>query len=512
VTARFGFPINLAVRDRRCVVVGGGEEAALRVLRLRDAGADLVLVTPSPCHEILELLDTRVEHRVRAWCPEDLDGAILVVATREDPLDAELLYAEGKARGALVNVLDDVERCDYAAMSQVVHGDFQLSIATNGRAPAVAKVVRERLEVAFGPDWGQLVAVVDEAKGVLGPRRVDFEEWARRWSAALADTDGLLARLRDGDRDGVCAHIVEVVRGDHGGEASAGGLPGPRGGTSCPSGPLPAMLTASTPVGDSCPAGRVHLVGAGPGDPDLLSVRAARLLGGADLVVHDQLVPAAVLALADPRAELVPAGRRLGHVVCTHDAVIERLADAARAGRRIVRLKGGDPVVFGRGAEEALELAQRGVATELVPGISSAVAAPELAGIPLNHRGMAAGFLVVTGQHATASIDRVDWELAARFSGTLVVLMGATRLRQFVGELQGFGRPASTPAAIVERAGHPQQRVVTGTLGDLAERAHAAGIGTPSVVIIGEVVTLRAATQQALAGAAVPQGVALATP
>jgi uroporphyrin-III C-methyltransferase / precorrin-2 dehydrogenase / sirohydrochlorin ferrochelatase len=508
MTARFGFPINLAVRDRRCVVVGGGEEAALRVLRLRDAGADLVVITPSPCEEIVELLDARVDHRPREWRPDDLDGAILVIGTREDPLDAELLYAEGKARGALVNVLDDVERCDYAAMSQVVHGDFQLSIATNVRAPAVAKIARQRLEISFGPDWGQLVAVVDEAKGVLGPRHVDFDEWARRWSVALADTDGLLARLRHGDRDGVRSHIVEVVRGDHGGEGSGGALPGPTGAAAHVVPAVPAELHAR-PVDDPTPAGMVHLVGAGPGDPELLTVRAARLLAGADLVVHDQLVPATVLALADPRAEIVPAGRRLGHVVCTHDAVIDLLADAARAGRRVVRLKGGDPVVFGRGAEEALELAERGVATELVPGISSAVAAPELAGIPLTHRGIAAGFLVVTGQHATASTDRVDWELAARFSGTLVILMGATRLQQLTGELQGFGRAASTPAAIVERAGHPHQRVITGTLGDLAGRAHEAGVGTPSVAIVGEVVNLRAATHGALVRSAAAREVAV---
>lgn len=516
MTARFGFAINLAVRDRRCVVVGGGTEAALRVSRLRDAGADLLLVTPAPCDEILGLIDARVEHRHRAWCPADLDGAILVIGTREDPLDAESLYAEGTSRGALVNVLDDVERCDYAAMSQVVHGDFQISIATNGRAPAVAKIARKRLEASFGPDWGQLVGVVDEAKGVLGPRSVDFEEWARRWSLALVDVDGLLARLRTGDRVGVRDHIVEVVRGDHGGDRQAPEPPTPDPHapdphawvppTSEPRGPhaAPAEGALRTPA-------PVHLVGAGPGDPELLTVRAARVLAAADLVVHDQLVPAAILALADPRAELVPAGRRLGHVVRTHDDVLDLLAGAARAGRRVVRLKGGDPVVFGRGAEEALELAERGVASELVPGISSAVAAPELAGIPLTHRGIAAGFLVVTGQHATGSVERVDWEVAARFSGTLVVLMGATRLGRISGELQGFGRSGSTPAAIVERAGQPGQRVVTGTLGDLADRAHEAGIGTPAVVIVGEVVTLRDATRRALARGTVDRAEVLAT-
>jgi uroporphyrin-III C-methyltransferase / precorrin-2 dehydrogenase / sirohydrochlorin ferrochelatase len=476
VTARFGFPINLAVRDRRCVVVGGGEEAALRVRRLRDAGADLVVVTPAVSAALRGLLDDTVELRERAWCPSDLDGASLVIGTHEDPLDAPRFHREGKARGALVNVLDDVAWCDFAAMSQVVHGDLQLSVATNGRAPAVAKAVRQRLETAFGPEWGELVAIVDEAKVEIGPRQVGFDEWAQRWTAALEDAEGLVARIRRGDRAGVRDHLVSVVAG--------------------------RSDPAARP--DAAAGGRVHLVGAGPGDPDLLTVRAARLLATADLVVHDQLVPPSILELAAPGAEVVPVGRRLGHVVLAHEQVIGLLADAASRGRRVVRLKGGDPVVFGRGGEEALELAARGIATELVPGISSAVAAPELAGIPLTHRGVAAGFLVVTGRCATE--DRVDWEQAASFRGTLVVLMGATRLGAICLELRRFGRSASTPAAIVENAGRPQQRVVSGNLGDLAQRALTAGIGTPAVAVIGDVVTLRERTLTSLEAARRPGG------
>jgi uroporphyrin-III C-methyltransferase / precorrin-2 dehydrogenase / sirohydrochlorin ferrochelatase len=478
MTARFGFPINLAVRDRRCVVIGGGTEAALRVRRLRDAGADLLVLSPRPCAQLLSELDARVRFHPRGWEPADLDGAAVVIATREDPLDAARLYALATARGALVNVLDDVDHCDFAAMSQVVHGDLQLSVATNGRAPAVAKVIRRRLEASFGPAWGELVDVVDEARTALGPRRIDFPEWARRWSLALADADHLVEQLRHGDRHGVRDHLVETV----GGEA------GP-----------------ATP-----PVGPVHLVGAGPGDPELLTVRAARLLAAADLVVHDQLVPAPILALA-AHAELVPVGRRLGHVVLPHEQVIDLLAEAARAGRRVVRLKGGDPVVFGRGAEEALELARRGVPAELVPGISSAIAAPELAGIPLTHRGVAAGFLVVTGQHAAGRGARVDWELAATFDGTLVILMGATRLAELLGALRAHGRPASTPAAIVQHAGRPEQRVLTGTIGDLPTLADAAGIGTPAVVVVGEVVALRERTRRHLDAPAPPPTSALET-
>jgi uroporphyrin-III C-methyltransferase / precorrin-2 dehydrogenase / sirohydrochlorin ferrochelatase len=471
VSSRFGFPVNLAVRGRRCVVVGGGPEAALRVRRLSAAGADLLVVTPEPGAELRASLPAGPELRARAWLPRDLDGAFLVIATREDPLDAPELYAAGRERGALVNVLDDVERCDFAAMSQVVHGDFQLSIATNGRAPALAKVARQWLEASFGPAWGELTEIVDEVKQELGPRGIPFAEWARRWAVALADVDDLLERLERGEREAVHRRLLAVVQGA---EVVGHGIRGP-----------------GRAEEDPCPPGRVHLVGAGPGDPELLTLRAARLLGGADLVVHDQLVPRSILGFSRPTAELVAVGRRRGHVVLPHEEVIELLAAAASAGRRVVRLKGGDPVVFGRGGEEALDLAARGIASELVPGVTSAVAAPELAGIPLTHRGVARGFLVVTAEHASGVPGRSPWEVAAGFDGTVVVLMGAARLEELATELRRLGRAPETPAAVIERAGHPGQRVVTGTLSDLPARARAAGIGTPAVIVVGEVVALR---------------------
>jgi uroporphyrin-III C-methyltransferase len=237
----------------------------------------------------------------------------------------------------------------------------------------------------------------------------------------------------------------------------------------------------------------VHLVGAGPGDPELLTVRAARLLAEAELVLHDQLVPDRILDLVAPAAEVVPVGRRRGAVTVGHQAVVARMAAAAHAGRRVVRLKGGDPVVFGRGTEETLALSERGVATELVPGITSAVAAPELAGIPLTHRGLAAGFMVLTGQRrAGEDVLGEDWDLAARFHGTLVVLMGTHRCEELCAALIARGRPRTTPAAMVAAAGRPEQRTVVGQLDDLAGRVAAACLPTPAVLVVGDVVQVLA--------------------
>jgi uroporphyrin-III C-methyltransferase / precorrin-2 dehydrogenase / sirohydrochlorin ferrochelatase len=250
--------------------------------------------------------------------------------------------------------------------------------------------------------------------------------------------------------------------------------------------------SCSTPGGGQHRPSRVHLVGAGPGPADLLTLRAARLLAAAEVVIHDQLVTDDVLALTGPNAEVIPAGRRQGRVVARHEEVVDLLVAAARAGRRAVRLKGGDPVVLGRGGEEALDLAARGVACELVPGVTSAVAAPELAGIPVTHRGVAPGFLVLTAKRAPqgagcGSAD-ADWELAGRFSGTVVVLMGATRLGELCARLQAHGRAGSTPAGVVSHAGLPTQRTVRSTLAGLPARAAAERLETPAVLVVGEVV------------------------
>jgi uroporphyrin-III C-methyltransferase len=245
-----------------------------------------------------------------------------------------------------------------------------------------------------------------------------------------------------------------------------------------------------------CEPGRVHLVGAGPGAAELLTVRAVRLLTSADVVFHDQLVTDEVLALAGASTELLPVGRRHGRVLVDHADLIDQLATAAHAGRRVVRLKGGDPVVFGRGGEEVADLAARGVPTELVPGVTSAIAGPELAGIPVTHRGLAGGLLVLTARRATNdSVCDADLEAAARFSGTVVVLMGTHRLGDLCDDLVRHGRAPTTPAAVVSRASLPDQQVVAADLARLPDAVADAEPSTPALLVVGEVVALRAHAQ-----------------
>ena len=241
----------------------------------------------------------------------------------------------------------------------------------------------------------------------------------------------------------------------------------------------------------------IALVGAGPGDPDLLTVRAARLLGEADVVVHDALVSPGVLALASPLAELIDVGKRPGRGV-PQDLTNDLLVHLAREGKRIVRLKGGDPFVFGRGGEEAVVLAAAGFACEIVPGITSAIAAPAAAGIPVTYRGLAASFTVVTGRRQRGE-EPVNWAALAQSASTLVVLMGVAERGVIAAALMDGGLAGSTPVAAIERASTPDQVVVRCRLDELAE----ATVQSPATLVIGAVAALNVADVSSAAAYAV---------
>ena len=248
--------------------------------------------------------------------------------------------------------------------------------------------------------------------------------------------------------------------------------------------------------------GRVVLVGAGPGDPELITVKGARALAMADVVVYDRLAPPALLDLSPAHAERIYVGKEPGRAVMPQAEIEELLVSRARGGDVVVRLKGGDPFVFGRGGEEVLACAAAGVACEVVPGVTAAIAAPAAAGIPVTHRGVARSFAVVTG--STAHGDDVDMATVAISTDTLVVLMAAGRLATTCETLIAAGRPADEPAAIVQWAWTPEQRSVGGTLADLPMLAEAASIGPPATLIVGEVAALpeaAASNQVSAAGA-----------
>jgi uroporphyrinogen III methyltransferase/synthase len=243
----------------------------------------------------------------------------------------------------------------------------------------------------------------------------------------------------------------------------------------------------------SASKGFVSIVGAGPGDPELISVLGARRLAEADVVLYDRLVDPEILRYAGSQADLVDVGKTSGSGGEQQQAITALMVDLAKAGKRVVRLKGGDPFVFGRGAEEALALAEEGIPFEIVPGITSAVAAAAYAGIPLTHRELSRGFAVITGRVATgeAPKEEVDWESLARFKGTLVFLMAAETLSEIVASLLGAGKPSDVPAAIVEWATYSRQRCLEAPLSDIVDAANKAEIRAPAVLIVGDAVSLR---------------------
>ena len=444
----FQYPVVLDLTDRRCVVVGGGGVAGAKVRGLVDAGAAVTVVAPSVSDELASLAASgAVTHVARAYQAGDLAGAFLAIATGDRAENASVC-AEARAGGVLVNAVDDIEHCDFAAPSIVRRGDLTISVSTAGRAPALARRLREVLSAQFGEEWGDLVAVLAEARaaGIAG-REAGFDTWAARWRQALSwDLAGM---VRDGRGEEARDLVTAVLEG----------------------------AAAAAP-------GRVAIVGAGPGDPGLITVRGRDLLAVADVVVYDRLVHPSLWA----GKEAIDAGKEAGSHRVDQEGINALLVALARAGRFVVRLKGGDPFVFGRGAEEAEALARAGIPFEVVPAPSSAVAALAAAGIPVTDRRHASSVAVVTG-HCVAGA--VDWPHLAAGADTLVVLMGLRHLEEIVAALLAAGRDPATPSAVVENGTLASQRVVVAGLADLPGEVAAAGLKSPSVIVVGEVVRVR---------------------
>lgn len=238
-------------------------------------------------------------------------------------------------------------------------------------------------------------------------------------------------------------------------------------------------------------AGSVSIVGAGPGDPDLITIKALKKIRSADVILYDRLVNEEILQYAAPRTELVYCGKSPGHHSLRQEEINKKLIAYALEGKRVVRLKGGDPFVFGRGGEEILELAAHGITFEVVPGVTSAIGAAAMSSIPLTHRGVATSFACVTGSRCNGDWEPIRWDLLAHSVDTLVIYMGVAQLKDIRGELLRHGKPSSTPVAFIESGTTREQRTFTCTLGDMHKIAAAVQLGNPALIVIGEVVTVR---------------------
>jgi uroporphyrin-III C-methyltransferase/precorrin-2 dehydrogenase/sirohydrochlorin ferrochelatase len=464
-------PVFLNVRERPAVVVGGGAIALRKAELLFRCGARITLVAPQLTVDFAALLSSgRVEHRATHFSAGAIAGAAVVIAATDHPSVNAAVAAAARSRNIPVNVVDDLRESSFIVPAIVDRDPVIVAVGTSGNAPVLARYVRERIEALLPPQLGKLAALAGR--------------WRRRVGKALSS---VLERRRFWERVFAGPVATQVFAGR---EAQA-------------ELELRRELKRAA-AARSSGVGEVYIVGAGPGDPDLLTLKAARLLQQADVVLYDRLISAAVLDRARRDAERIYVGKEAGRHHVTQDETQQLMIELALEGKRVCRLKGGDPFVFGRGGEELEALLARHIPVTVVPGITAALGAAAYAGIPLTHRDHAHAVTFVTG-HAREGGEGPAWRELAQPGQTVVFYMGLTQLPTIVAGLTAAGAALDLPAAVIEQATLPEQRVIAGTLRDLAERVAAAQVRSPALLIVGEVVALRALTDNPLTQTRTPE-------
>jgi len=449
-------PLFHRVRGETCVLIGAGGVARRKLELLLAAGASLKVVAPQYDDEFARLAGagrlTLVRRRFRAG---DLDGAVLAVAATPHAPVNRAVFRAARARGIPVNVVDQPELCTVTFPAVVDRDPVCVAIGTGGASPVLARLLRTQLEAQLPGRTGELAALAREFRAPVRARIADGAARRAFWEEVF---QGPVAELIYSGRPQAARRELE------------------------------RQLDATS----FAPArsGEVYLVGAGPGDPDLLTFRALRLMQQADVVLYDRLVSEPVLALVRRDALRIHVGKRAGvHQVPQRD-INALLIEHARAGKRVLRLKGGDPFIFGRGGEEIEQLAAAGIRFQVVPGITAASGCASYAGIPLTHRDHAQSVRFQTGHRRGDTVD-LDWPALARPGQTLVFYMPLEGLGIICAQLIAHGMAASLPAALVERGTRPEQRVFAGTLETLPALVAREEVHAPTLLIVGEVVKLR---------------------
>ncbi len=447
------FPVFLDLADRRVLVIGGGAVARRKIETLEEAGAVVEVIARALEPGLAGWAAAgRIRHLGTEFAPEQLEGAWLVIAATDDGDLNRRVHAEASQRRIFVNVVDEAPLCSFQSPARVQRGRLQIAISSGGAAPMLARHLRERLERELDDSLGALAELIEEHREPIRRRLPDTQVRRRFFESLLAgEVPGLLRR---GDRPAAVAALHALIDG-----------------------------------ADRRQSGRVALVGAGPGDAGLLTLRGLRLLSQADVILHDGLVSAEVLALARRDAERIAVAKEAGCHHATQEQIHALMLAHARAGRFVVRLKGGDPFVFGRGGEEIAFLRSHGIDYEVVPGITAALGCAAYAGIPLTHREHSQSVRFVTA-HAREEGGELDWACFARPKQTLVFYMGLKGLARVRDKLVAHGRPGTTPAAIVEHGTRSEQRVIVGTLDTLPALARQHALRSPSLLIVGEVAAL----------------------
>jgi uroporphyrin-III C-methyltransferase/precorrin-2 dehydrogenase/sirohydrochlorin ferrochelatase len=451
-------PIFVDLRDRLVVVVGGGVVAARKIEHLLKAHARVRVVAPQLTPELVLFRDAgRLEHRAREFAPAQLEGALLVVAATDDEAVNEAVSQAARERGVWVNVVDDAKRSAFIFPAIVDRSPLIVAIGTQGSSPTLARRVRTQIEALLPERLGELAGYADRWRGAVKAALPALPQRLRFWDHFFAGP--VAAQLLTGRQQGADeAMQVEL--------AAARAASGER-------------------------RGEVYLIGVGPGDPDLLTLRALQLLQQADVLLYDRLVPESIIGRARRDAQKINVGKLPGHHEVTQARINELLVEHAQRGLRVARVKGGDPFVFGRGGEELQVLRDAGIATVVVPGITAGLGAAASSGIPLTQRGLSQSVTFVTATGAQG--DRLNWAALAQPNQTVVFYMSAAQLAHIVERLAAHGLPGTHPAALIERATWPDQRVLPTTLGGIESLARRALLQSPTLLIVGEVAALAVA-------------------
>jgi uroporphyrin-III C-methyltransferase/precorrin-2 dehydrogenase/sirohydrochlorin ferrochelatase len=448
------FPIFLDTTDLTCLVVGAGEVAARKVELLLKTSAHITVVAPWVCGTVQRFAkEEKIQLIVRPYIESDMtDKQIVFVATDDSELNKQI-HDQARMQKILVNVVDNTPLCQFITPSIVDRSPIIIAMSSGGVAPVLLRYLRQKLE-----------SVIPQKVSLLGLFSEKFRESVKKRFKSVTERRYFWEDVLDGD-------IAENVL--QGNEQVA----------------EQKFLEKLNAPDASKTVGEVYLVGAGPGDPDLLTFRALRLMQKADVVVYDRLVSPEILELVRRDAEKIYVGKAKSKHTIPQDQINELLAKEALAGNRVVRLKGGDPFIFGRGGEELETLIEHGVSFQVVPGITAASGAASYAGIPLTHRDHAKSVVFATGHLQDNSIN-LNWQGLAQPDQTIVFYMGLTGLPIICEQLVKHGLSPATPIAMVQSATTPQQKVVTGTLEDIQQKAQAAQIKPPALIIVGSVVSL----------------------
>ncbi|MDZ4792332.1 MAG: siroheme synthase CysG [Hyphomicrobiales bacterium] len=452
-------PVFFDVRDKKVVITGGGTVAARKSDMALRAGARVVVFADELSAEFKDIeAHERFAHQPGFPTQEDVNNAVLVYGGEEDLELDGALFRMARAARTPCNVADTQQFCDFITPAILDRSPIVAAVSSSGASPILARSIKAQLETIVPPNYG------------------DLAEWAKGFREEVA------ARLTDGaDR----RRFWEIVMD---GPVAASFL---AGAVTEAEAELRTTLDAEADGVSRGVRGEVYLVGAGPGDPDLLTFRALRLMQKAEVVLYDRLIGPQILNLVRRDAERIFVGKEQQNHVMPQEDISRMLVRLAKEGKRVLRLKGGDPFIFGRGGEEIEELAREGIPFQVVPGITAAAGCAAYAGIPLTHRDHAQTCIFVTAHMKKDGALDLNWDVLVRPHQTLAVYMGLSTLGALTTQLMQHGAAGDLPVAVVDNGTRPDQQVITGVLRDIAEKTMTAGLRGPSMVIIGTVVTLR---------------------